>query len=737
MNRFITFFSVVFSAMAAVSAPTEGFNAELKVTADKMAADNVTGALVASGNVVAVSAPFRMFSDSVSKVGDVYSFNAPTLVTTCTNDVDCLHWSLSGSLVYNHGTDVEAKNMMLRVLGVPVAWIPYWWQPFNTDYGWRVMPGYRSRWGAYLMTKYVYDIAGDYRGGVGLRGATRLDMRTKNGIAAGQSLNWKLGDLGEGKFKVYYAHDEDSDRYSRWWHNGNRLNYGNWESDIPDNRYMFELSHKVEVTQKDILWVNANIHSDTRFAYDFMRDGVMRLSNPYRGVQTSEMAWEHIADFWGVGASVSGPLNDFYPGVSRLPEFYFNVMPQSVFSLPINYESSSRLGWLNRDYAVFGDKETDPYYRVFPGAWADYQAFRADTYHRLTAPFKVADMISVVPRAGVRGTYWSASGLENIDGKSRAMLEDDDVVRSIVEGGITFAARGTAPLGEDWQHALEPYFDVLVQKADYSGLDGARRALYFDSHDGSADWLDQFAGRSRNLPYSWYGFTPGLRNVFKKTGENGRLRTVADFDVYAAVQCNDTSWTAGDRYHRLPSSQEDPNYGRDSEVLVSPGFRVRISPEDKTSLRARVEWDGQNDTIAFADVEMSQRFTKSFMATVSYSARDHRYWDFSSSPFDPAIMRNESFNWAQYSYVGLELEHELCDAIAWGPFFRWDARENELDEAGAWLDFRTDCLAFRFSLSYENEYMRIDGSEYDHNWNFCFGVYLRALGPDAGSMIGD
>ena len=100
-------------------------------------------------------------------------------------------------------------------------------------------------------------------------------------------------------------------------------------------------------------------------------------------------------------------------------------------------------------------------------------------------------------------------------------------------------------------------------------------------------------------------------------------------------------------------------------------------------------------------------------------------------------MRNENFNWAKYSYLGVELEHEICDAVAWGPFIRWDMRENELDEIGAWIDLRTDCLAFRFSVSYENDYTRIDGSEYEHDWSFSMGIYLRAFGDNAGSMFGD
>lgn len=713
-------------------------NRTIEVSADRMAADRTTGNIVATGNVVAVSKPFRMFSDRVSRIGNVYSFSPNTTVTTCTNDLGCLHWCAKGALDYDDGREITARDMTVKMFGVPVFWWPYWWQPLNTDYGWRVMPGYRSRWGAYILTKYVYDLTDDYaHSDWGLRGATRFDLRTKNGAALGQSLRWKAGDFGEGKFKVYYLWDRDADRYDRKWRSRKKYNYSNWSSKVPDERYALEFSHRWEITERDSLRVQAAYVSDTRFEYDFLRDGMLNLANPYADFYRNELAWEHIGNTVGFGVSASGPLCDFNMGVARLPEAFFDVAPQPVFSLPVNYESSTRAGWLNRNYAKYGDSKTAIPYRYYPGRWADYQTFRADTYHRFTVPFKLADAVSVVPRAGVRGTFWSDSGTENLTGYGRTARQSGDVFRSIVEGGVTFAARGVAPVGESWQHVLEPYVDVLVQDARYHSLDKSGRALYFDSVDGSADWLDQFAGRSRNLPYSWRGITPGVRNAFRRTDDGGKIRTVLDFDVYAAVQFNDTSWTSSDRYHRLSADQEDPNYGRDGDILVNPGFRARYHPSADSMFAARVEWDGQNDTVAYADVQLTKRFSKSFKAGVSYCARDHRYWDFSSSPFDPAVMRNEDFNWARYSYAGIELEHEICDAVAWGPFLRWDMRENELDEVGAWLDLRTDCLAFRFCLSYENDCMRIDGTEHDHDWSFSVGVYLRALGENAGSMFGD
>ena len=82
-------------------------------------------------------------------------------------------------------------------------------------------------------------------------------------------------------------------------------------------------------------------------------------------------------------------------------------------------------------------------------------------------------------------------------------------------------------------------------------------------------------------------------------------------------------------------------------------------------------------------------------------------------------------------------EHEICDALAWSPYVRWDCRQNEFDEVGAWFDIRTDCLGFRFIVSYDNDYMRIDGSRYRSDYNVGFYIYLRAFGPGSGALLGD
>ena len=708
---------------------------EVKITADRVAADNVTGALAASGHVQAVSAPVVLRSESVSRDAEgEFTFADPTHLTTCTNAWDHLHWKLSGEVRFKDGHHVILRNAWLRMWDVPVLWLPYWYYPMDTDYGWRVMPGYTSRWGASLFTKYVYGICGNLGDGAyGLAGSTRFDLRTKNGVALGQSVRWSLGDFGQGKFKVYYAWDRDADRYDRHWNDTKEWNYSHWGNDVPDERYGLSIEHRADLTERDTFWVKAAYYSDSHFHHDFLRKTMMGDANEFATHLANELAWEHVERPASAGVSVSGPLNDFYPGVARLPEFYLDVNPMPVFSLPVNYESQTRAGYLNRDYAKYGSRDTPVQYRYTPGPWADYNAFRLDTYHRLTLPMKFADVLSVVPRFALRGTYWSDTGELAVPDR-KAGSTGDDAWRTIAEGGVTFAARGTADVGDNLTHVVEPYFDILAQEANVTGAGKDKNLYRFDSIDASNDWLDQFAGRSRNLPYSWYGVTPGIRNALRKTEEGGLSRTLLDLDLYCAIQFNDTSYTAGNKYSRLVKNPEDPNYGEDAPMFV-PGVRVRWQPSRDTMLSGRVEYDTENDELAYGCLRWTHRLTDSFSYRVSYTGRNHRRWDYSTTVYDSATMRRDEFNWANFQFLEVGFEHEVCDAIAWSPYVRWDCREGEFDEIGTWIDFRTDCLGFRFSVSYENDFTRVDGSRYDHDWNFGFFVYLRALGPSSGNPL--
>jgi lipopolysaccharide assembly outer membrane protein LptD (OstA) len=110
-------------------------------------------------------------------------------------------------------------------------------------------------------------------------------------------------------------------------------------------------------------------------------------------------------------------------------------------------------------------------------------------------------------------------------------------------------------------------------------------------------------------------------------------------------------------------------------------------------------------------------------------------WDFSSSPYKPEQMNGENFNWIDINCFEIGFEHSPVDWFAWSPFIRWDCSDDELEEVGSWFDYRTDCLGFRFIVSYKDSYTRIDRSKYDSDWSFGFFIYLRAIGADASNLF--
>lgn len=728
------------------TAPKKAFSNELKVKADYMSANRQTGELSATGNVQAVSGVYRFLSNQINRdPAGLHDFGTQTLFTTCTNELCNLHWHLKGHFQYQDATlkqhperaalrtstnsvplaayDNEAlfvRDAWLYWSDIPVLWVPFWYYPINTNYGWRFRPGYKSRWGGYFLSGYVYNIVNEGNPDkFQLGGSSYLDYRTKNGFAVGQTIRWGLKDLGKGKIKVFNAWDDDYDRYSRHWKD-HHYNYQHWGSDVERQRYRVLIEHEADFTERDSFRLRAQTLSDSHVMHDFFDRDERGESIP-----ANEAWYEHRENEWAAGASVSGPIDRFYGGTARLPEGWFAVEPQPIFNWPVNYESQTRAGYLNRNFAEYGTP--DAMYRYIPyigynGRGADYQAFRADTQHRLTLPMKFADTVSFVPRAGYRLTYWSDSG-DQATGYTTAA--DNAIARHIMELGFTASARGSTWLNDDWRHTVEPYLDYSLQKVNLSS--GKKERYYvFDNYDRSVDWLDQFGFEGRGLPYNWHGIRPGIRNYFQTRDERGVIRTVLDTDFYLAVPFEDGSFWRDGTLRGYPKDDEDGNYSTD---CVVPGFRARFSPYRGISLTTRVEYDTDNKKVAYADVSFRHQLTDYFSYYISYAGRDHRIWEYLNSEYD-------RWNYELANILALGFRHDVCDWFAWSPFIRHDCRRDQVEEVGAWFDFLTDCLGYRIEVDYEDTYTRIDGSKRDSDFEVSFLIYLRALGPSSMLDLG-
>ena len=593
-------------------------------------------------------------------------------VTTCTNAPGHRHWRMTGHARYKDNDYVEVFDAVPWLFGVPFAYLPYWYRDLDTHYGFRLVPGYRSKWGAYLLGGYVYNLyEAPQADGPKLDASTHLDYRTKRGVAVGQNLRWDLKDLGHGKLETYYAWDDDPP---------NDAEDMNWMSDVNEERYRIRLRHEMDVTPRDQFILRGTVVSDSEVSGDFFTREDRGESVPMNMAHL-----EHREHSWASGVMVSGPLNDFYGGVARLPEGWVNIMPQPVFETGLNYESQTRAGYLNRDATRY--ENALPEYMYYPGSWADYNLARVDTAHRVTYPVKFGDVLSVVPRAGYRGTYYSETESET------------DVFRHSAELGAEASVRATSDWNNGYRHVVEPYLDYSYQPTHFDVDNG--RVYTFDRYDSSTLWFDQLGMDGTWLPYDWHGVRPGVRNLLQTPDSKGRMRTLFDWDVYGGVQFD----------------SEGPLY---EDGLRLAGTKMVYAPSEKIDMKAHAEWDTEKETFAYADLSSFYKLTEKFRFGGGYLGRDHDVYDYGVSAVDQWNRVKENLIYGGFT-------HDINDAWSYSFYVRYDLRYNDLDEVGGYIQYRLDCLVFQLRTAYENDFERIDGiSETDSDFRVALMVWLRA-----------
>lgn len=615
---------------------------------------------------------FRVLTHEVTRREDG-RFDAKHIqVTTCTNAPGSWHWCVSGHGRYKDNDYVEIFDAVPWLFGVPFAYLPYWYRDIDTHYGFRLVPGYTSRWGAYLLGGYVYNIYDSPRqNGPKLDASTHLDYRTRRGVAVGQDMRWDLKDFGRGKLETYYAWDEDPP---------DKLSDSNWMSDVNRDRWRVKLTHEADLSPRDQFLLHGTVTSDSEMSHDFFD-----RQNRGESIPMNFASLEHREHTWASGATVSGPLNEFYGGVARLPEGWLNVMPQPVFGTGLNYESQTRAGYLNRDAAKYENAMPD--YMYYPGSWADYNLVRADTAHRLTYPVKLGDVVSVVPRAGYRGTYYSDSEL------------DSNVFRHSADLGVETSVRGTADYANGYRHVVEPYIDYSYQPTHFDTDNG--RVYGFDHYDRSIEWFDQFGMDGTWLPYDWHGVRPGVRNLLQTRDEKNQMRTILDWDVYAGVQFD----------------SEGP---LDEEGVRLYGSKLLYSPTKKLDVKLQGDWDNEESTVAYADLSAFYKLTDKFRFGGGYLGRDHDLYDYDVSPI-------EQWNRVKENLIYGGFTHDINDTWAWSFYTRYDLRKNDLDEVGGYIQYSLDCLVFQLKTAYVNDYERIDRvSESQDDFRVALVMWLRA-----------
>ncbi len=257
---------------------------------------------------------------------------------------------------------------------VPVFYFPYYSRRLDEEANqFNFTPGYRSRFGGFLLTTY------DWIWNEHLDGAVHLDYRQKRGFAGGPDLGFHLGRWGDGSIRYYYAYDEDSST------NG-------LTAPVHDNRQRFYFDYQASPVTNFTLKALARYQSDIGVVRDFFEGEYRRNPQPNTFVEANKF-WDNFS----LIVLAQPRINDFYETVERLPDIRLTGYRQQIGSLPLYYESESSAGYYRRRFAETNDAP--------PGL--NFEAARADTYHQVVLPHTFFGWLNVRPRAGGRFTYYS------------------------------------------------------------------------------------------------------------------------------------------------------------------------------------------------------------------------------------------------------------------------------------------------------------------------------------------
>jgi LPS-assembly protein len=366
-----------------------------------------------------------------------------------TSDAANPDWSMRARRVRIYPNDrVVLRDVRLYVGNTPVMWFPYVYQSLNRQNAFTLTPGYSSTWGAYVLTNYTFPISET------MGGTLRLDLRSERGFALGFDTEWESGTHKQnwGRFQSYVLDDLDPGL--------NRTSL--IREPIDSGRYRVSFQAKQYLTDDIYATVDVNLLSDERMLQDFYEGDFRENPQP-----DNMVALTKLGEDYAVTLMARKQLNEFFDGTERVPEIALDITRQPLFGSGIFYEGETSAGRYNRNFG-----EGSPF--------EDFDSTRLDTFHQFLYPKTYMGWLSVVPRLGIRGTWYSDSGsLQPVEEFSTVTLADGTkqelrrVTNRLVEEGSVFRPVFNGGLEVSFK-ASKAYEQV---QSRIWGLDGLRHII--------------------------------------------------------------------------------------------------------------------------------------------------------------------------------------------------------------------------------------------------------------------
>lgn len=283
-------------------------------------------------------------------------------------------------------TDSRAvfSNSTVYIGKTSIFWFPYLFANINNT-GFQFLPGYDSRWGAFLLGAYSFPLS------EGVVATARAEWRSKFGPSLGFDLDMNYGknDRSYGKLRTDYVFETKDVK---------TVNApGEPTETRTTNRYRVSFQQRLFLTDDIYATANINLLSDVDFLQDFYPSEYRIDPQPDNVVFLTK--WDEV---YTMNIIARWQMNDFQEVTERLPEAVIDFKQNSFFGLPVHYDGETGIANLRRNFS------DDPQFKQteFP----NYGAVRLDSFHQWTLPAMLFNWLSITPRVGLRGTFYDKSG---------------------------------------------------------------------------------------------------------------------------------------------------------------------------------------------------------------------------------------------------------------------------------------------------------------------------------------
>jgi LPS-assembly protein len=464
---------------------------ELFVTCARLRYDVESGRGVAAFTMSAAD-PWYAWGAKIYRISDDEYRVHNGYVTT--DDYLRPNWRIKAkTIVIRPGVKVVAYNAVVYAGRVPILYWPKYVQRLDDKRSpFSVHAGRTGDWGVFILTAYNFMVRQ-------AKASIHVDYREKQEWATGFDLTVPTPNGGQGDLLTYYADDQSGqiDRTDRW-----RITY----------------RHRQPFGDRWDAWLELHKLSDADVLEDFFRRDYENEVQP-----RSFLHVQRYDPHYMINLDVYARLNDFFNVVERLPELSVEFPQQRIGRSPFYYEGVTSAAWLERRFPEGTvDEEGLPV--------EDYDSARFDSFHELSYPKKYFGWLTIVPRLGLRGTYYTEA------------VDEDDVFRGIVSTELEFFTK---------------IFRVWDIERPESNIHGLRhviepRLTYFYTPEVSHrpaellqfDRIDALDEENR--------LRPGIRNKLQ-TKRYGGAWDLVDFDTYIDYypDDNDAGDAWGDMHHDI------------------------------------------------------------------------------------------------------------------------------------------------------------------------------------------